>query len=303
MNAQVRQDTAATLYYQPQEGRASAATITIKTPGDEDLAVAVTDAVATVDAVNTTTDAAAGASQDNRRLVPLTATTSIATGQTYLLTDTTGVKEWVEVDAIASGVSVTAKSDLEHDYSSGATFVGTRLSYLLAAANTTEALKDTDFRAEWTYTVGGVSYIHDTYYDVVRAPWYQAATLTGFEAANREVYARSKGDSVALADILAEAWDDVLRRIEAKGWRPGLIIGMERLAPPTYAVGLLRLAEMGYRPSGYTDLETWIGLMERRVAEAMDMALAGVQWYDKGDDAERSPDEVKPAMSSVRIGW
>ena len=92
MNAQVRQDTAATLYYQPQEGRASAATITIKTPGDEDLAVAVTAAVATVDAVNTTTDAAAGASQDNRRLVPLTATTSIATGQTYLLTDTTGVR-------------------------------------------------------------------------------------------------------------------------------------------------------------------------------------------------------------------
>jgi len=289
------------LYFQPQEGRASVATITIRTPDDEDHAVAVAAADATIDAVDTTTDAAAGESEDNRRLIPLVSTASIETGQRYILTDTTGVSEWVEVESITSGESVTAKSDLEHDYSSGASFVGTRLSYVLAAENTTEALKDTDFRAEWTYTVDGTEYIHDTFYDVVRAPWYQAATMAGFEAFNREVFARAKDDNVALTDILAESWDDVLRRIEAKGWRPGLIIGMERLAPVTYAVGVLRLAEIGYRPSGYTGLESWISFAEQRVSSEMEMALAGVQWYDKQDDAERTPEEVKPAMSSVRV--
>ena len=301
MNAQVRQDTAATLYYQPQEGRASSATVTIKTSGDNGLAVPVSAATATVDSVNTTTDSAAGKSEDNRRLIPLAATTGVEVDQRYLLTDTTGLNEWVEVGAIASGVSITAKSDLENDYTSGATFVGTRLSYLLAAENTTEALKDTDFRVEWTYIVDGTTYIHETFYDVVRAPWYRAATMTGFEAANREVFARAKNDSVPLEDTLEEAWDEVLRRIEAKGWRPGLIIGMERLCQVTYMAALLNLAHNGYRPSGYSDLETWIGLMDRRLAESMDQALAGVQWYDKSDDAERAETEVKPAMSSVRI--
>jgi hypothetical protein len=303
MNAQVKQDTAATLYYQPQEGRPTSATITIKTPGDEDLAVAVDAAAATIDSVNTTTDDDAGESEDDRRLVPLTATTSVVVGGRYLLTDTTGVREWVEVESVASGVSVTIKSDLEHDYTSGAAFVGTMLSYILAAENTTEALKDTDFRAEWTYVVAGITYIKETWYDVVRAPWYRAADQAGLEAANREVYAQAKNDDEPLEDILEDAWNDVLERIESKGWRPGLIIGMNRLARPTYASALLKLAEGGYRPAGSTDLDTWTDRMSLKLTEALDRALAGVTWYDRVDDAERGSDEEKPAMSSTTIGW
>ena len=304
MNAQVKQDTAAYLYFQPEEGRPTSATITIKTPGDNDLAVAVDGVSVTVDTVNTTTDAAAGESQDNRRLIPLTATTGITVDESYLITDTTGLKEWVEVEAINSGVSVVVKSDLAHDYTSGATFVGTKLSYLLAAENTTEALKDTDFRAEWTYTVAGVEYVRENFYDVVRAPWYRAATMEGFEASNRDIFAQAKDNNEPLEDILEEAWLDVLQRIEAKGWRPGLIIGMNRLSRPTYKAAILALAEGGgYKQPGYTDLETWIDLMKLRSTESLDQALAGVTWLDKNDDAQRSESEEKPAMNSTTIVW
>ena len=300
MNQQVRQDRAAILTFLPTEGRASAATVTIRTSGDEALPVPVSAELATVDPVTTTTDGAAGASEDNRRLVPLTSTANVAVGEVYRLTDATGLSEPVTVAAINAGVSVLLKSDLEEDYTTGAAFVGTRLSYTLAAENTAEDDKDTDFRVEWTYTVAGVEYIRETFYDVVRAPWYCAADLPGLEAANREVYARAKTDDVPFADILAEGWEEVLRRIDAKGWRPGLIIGMNRLAQPTYLAALVILANMGYRPAGYTDLETWIDLTSKRFVEGLGRALAGVTWYDKADAAER-PADPKPVVSSSRI--
>jgi len=275
--------------------------VTIQTNAGDDLTVAVEDAAASIDSVDTVVDQACGASSSDRRVVYLASTTSVVVGSEYLMVNAGGQREWVHVEEVNAGVSVAVESDLEHDYAAGATFQGTRLTYQLSSANTTEDDKALDFRVAWTYVVDLVTCTRETYYDLVRNPWYRAATSRGFEAANREIYARAKDDGAPLGELLDEAWETVLRRIDARGWRPGLIVGMERLAPPTYEAGILILAEMGYRPAGYTDLETWIDLRERRLRDSLDRALAGVKWYDQSDDAEKSAAETRPALGSTRM--
>ena len=303
MNAQLRQDAAGILTFDPLEGRASAATVTIKTSGNADLTTPISGASATVDAVNTTTDGACGPSEDNRRLVPLATTSDIVVGRAYLLTGADGESEWVTVASIQDGVSVTARADLQDDHPSGSTFVGTRLTYTVDAGNLTETDRGRDYRVAWTYTVGGAECFHETFFDVVRVPWYRAATLGGLERANREVFARASDDGVDLEDVLDQAFDEVLRRIESRGKRPSLIIGMERLAPPTYDAALFILAKTGYRPAGYTDLETWIDFSHRQLGDGMTRALAGVDWYDENDDGSKGASETSPQLQSVKVGW
>ncbi len=170
--------TGQTIVCDAMEGRpSSVASVTVYrwASSDNDTAESAAGSPTVETNPNTTTDAAAGTSESNPKLIPLTATTSIEAGRRYLLTDASSLKEWVEVDAVASGVSVTAKHPLHNDYASGATFASTRMTATIDSTWVTDesnvdasAGPNPMFRARWVYAVAGVTYVADTYFNLVR---------------------------------------------------------------------------------------------------------------------------------------
>jgi len=299
MNQQVKFEHGATLEFTPPEGRATAATVTIKTSGDLDLTTAVEDAAVTVDPVNTTVDADSGVSEDNPRLVRLTATTGIRVGGIYLLTGAGG-SELVDVEAVATGDYVTAKSPLKYDYASGATFVGTRLTYALTAGNSQnpDGDCDTDFRAEWTYTVDSVEYINETLYDVSRHPWYRAATSAGLKRWNSDLLSQFDEDGETnWEDDLDEAFDQIIRIADARGWRPGALLGMNHLIVPTYWQLVLSKAYGNLiPPHAANDPDLWLDRCMQNLDKALDLAESNITWIDKDQDNAKDEDETGAAL-------
>lgn len=178
-----------TLFFDAPEGRPSSVTsITVfrsSMPDDGQAELATTGSAAVETNPATTTDAAAGFSQTDLRHIPLTATTGVAIGRDYLLTNAAGLKEWVEVAAITAADSIDARNPLHNDYASGATFVSTRISIALLDSWVADRNRigggitgsgpydgrlnpDPHYRVRWVYVVAGVSYIADTYFNLVR---------------------------------------------------------------------------------------------------------------------------------------
>lgn len=137
---------------------------------------------------NTTLDGAAGSSQSDPRNIPLTATTGIAVGRTYLVTGADSIKEWAEVEAVTSTESVTARHPLHNDYASGASFVSTRITasvddaWAADDANIIETAANPMYRVRWVYVVGGVTYVADTYFNLVRYGARHGVTPQDIEA-------------------------------------------------------------------------------------------------------------------------
>jgi len=166
--------TGQTLLLRVPQGRPSSATFGVyrNYAGDDDTTEF--SGSATVDTVNTTVNAASGASQADPQKVSLASTTGVVLGRKYLLSENS-VQEWVEpVEIRASYIRV--RHPLLNDYSTAAAFVSTWLS---AAVDSTfiqtlgkvSDLSDLapDYRVRWTIVVSGVTYIAHSYFDVVRA--------------------------------------------------------------------------------------------------------------------------------------
>lgn len=139
---------------------------------------------------NTTTDAAAGSDQANPKLIPVDATTGVSVGRTYLLTSGTQEKEWVEVIEIDSGVSVTARHALHGTFASGSTFVSTRITapvdatWVADESNLDESTGPNPmFRVRWVYVVSSVTYVQDTYCNLVRYAGRHGVTPQDVDAA------------------------------------------------------------------------------------------------------------------------
>jgi len=124
----------------------------------------------------TTTSGAAGLGQTDRRAIPLTSAAGVSVGRRYLLASSTGESEWVEVVAV-SGSTVTVKHPLHNAYPSGSTFVSTRMSVSINSTWVADQAKlseqedgNPQYRVRWVYTIGFSTYVHDTYFDLVRYP-------------------------------------------------------------------------------------------------------------------------------------
>lgn len=123
----------------------------------------------------TTIDAASGYGQADPRIVYVAATTGFEIGRNYLVTSADGARDWIEIAEIDSGVSVTAKHPLHNTYASADTVQSTRLT---ATVDPTWVADETNLdddngpnpshRVRWVYVVGGVSYVADTYFTLVR---------------------------------------------------------------------------------------------------------------------------------------
>ena len=169
------EDKAGTIYFDCPEGRPSVATVTVKTNKGGDLPdAAVEDANATIDTVTTTI--AAGWVATAPRTVPLASATGVTVGRDYLITTAAGREEWVHITAL-SGTTATVRSTPGFDLTTGDTFVGTRLTIAITAANA--ATRAHNYRCAWEYTVGGVQYEGENLFDIVRTPPKNPATTAG----------------------------------------------------------------------------------------------------------------------------
>ena len=164
------------LEFRAPEGVPSSITSTVYENADSDDVAAelATTGSAAASSVNTTVDAAAGDSEANPLLIPLAATTNIAIGKRYLLTNAAGEDEFIEVREIDAGVSVTARHNLKNDYASGATFQGTHITHALDDAwvadinNISAPSQGVRYRWRLEYTAGGKTCVQHAYFDLVR---------------------------------------------------------------------------------------------------------------------------------------
>lgn len=128
---------------------------------------------------NTTVDVASGVGNlSDRTRINLTDTTGVTRGRDYLLTNTLGQKEWVEVKDIATAEYVRSRVPLTNAYAVDSTFQSTRISLAVATAWVSDESHITGewcagspgYRARVEYVVDGVTYVHHFYVDLLRYP-------------------------------------------------------------------------------------------------------------------------------------
>jgi hypothetical protein len=146
------------------------------TDGDDTTAEDASTGSAAIDAVNTTTDAAAGFGQANPKIIPLTATTSIVNGRHYILRDLTGgFEEWVQAMYIESTVAVRSRVPLLNSFVSGSTFEGTLVSigvdptWAADLNNISDGSPNPGYRVIWSWTdADSVQHVDYTFFDLTR---------------------------------------------------------------------------------------------------------------------------------------
>jgi hypothetical protein len=172
-----------TLIYDVPEGRPAAdpvPTAQVFDAGmdDDGEAESATSGAVSIDSVNTTIASSAASAGDSAITVESAA--GITRRRRYLLTDTDGDCEWVEVISI-SGTTVGLRRPLLNSYEIGSTFAGTRISVTVEPAWSADDSNLSDapsclgaaaagYRVRWTYTVGGAPTIGVSYADLVRYP-------------------------------------------------------------------------------------------------------------------------------------
>jgi len=147
---------------------------------------------ATLDAVSTTVDAVSGYAQSNRSRLHVAATTSAVVGERYLLSNTNGQREIVQVKAIDSGNYLDLEEDLSFDYpitssslkglrhyfTVDATFISTlaninvwgagTLSSTLGVVAGMNGTQAPPYRVRWVYTTVTTARESWSSFDVVR---------------------------------------------------------------------------------------------------------------------------------------
>lgn len=177
--------------------------------------------------------------------------------------------------------------------SAAATTSGRELSVAVSAeVCATEAL---NYRARWTYTVTGVSYVLDTLFDVARAVIRAPCGQGDFVAQYPILAKRFPSGMTSHASALSGAWDDILARVRAAGRDPNRIISPEafRRAHATLAAAItadnLSVEQQEWGPKG----EHW----RRQAGEMVDQLLASVWWYDSSSDLVPGDDETGADLS------
>lgn len=178
--------TSQTLYFDAPEGRPSSVTSVSVYPwnySDDATAESAVGSPSVETNPSTTVDAASGSGQTDPRQLNVAATTGFAVGRSYLVTSADGLREWFEVREIDSGNYVAAKHPLHNAYASADTVQSTRIqatvdsTWVADSANLLEVAPA--YRVRWVYVVSGVTYVADTYFNLVR---YAARHgLTGFD--------------------------------------------------------------------------------------------------------------------------
>lgn len=165
------------VYHDCAEGRPSSvtsATVHYYEAGDDSEAESAIGTPSVETGPNTTIDAASGFGQSDPRVLNVAATTNAAIDRRYLVTAADGQREWFDVEEIDSGNSITAKHPLFNAYASADTVQSTRIqatidpTWIADLSNISESEPNPGYRVRWVYVVSGVTYVADSYFNVVR---------------------------------------------------------------------------------------------------------------------------------------
>lgn len=281
---------------------ASAATYTVyKGDGANDDSNSVAfSGTATLDSVSTTTDAAAGPAQADRSRVPLTATTSIAIGRRYLLSNTAAGGEQRQViipKAILSADAVTHSADVAYAFASGSTFRGLRQSFTVDAtfiatiANLnffgTASLNGSGepatpmppYRVVWAYsTAGNIVRRHTTTFDVCRAPLKHNVSEANIRAilpdAGMDAWLADRG--AGFANQIAEGYKRFRADVRVAGYDPDAITDPEMVDRLVELATCAHLAAHGIGRPGDRSAETWAQEWEKRYTDLYQKAVGTV---------------------------
>jgi len=180
MSKKVFNTTGAVLDWIAPEGVPSAVTsvtVRLTANGSDSTAEAATTGAASIDATPSTTfNADSGQGEQDATRLALASIAGIEVGGEYLVTNSLGESEQVEITGVVSGGTVAyARHALRNSYAIGDSLQTTRLSIALSdswLADTANISDDTDpnpyYRVRWEYVVGGQTFVHADYFDVVR---------------------------------------------------------------------------------------------------------------------------------------
>lgn len=294
----------------------TSATVSIKSSTGQDLPTPVSGAAAAISPVSTTAAAPAIA---GALAVTLASAVGVKAG-TYLVTPASGADAF-QVDVasanpgtgvvqLAAGLpSAVATGDAFQDPAAPAQ--GVVLSYALSGAQCPApsagplVLEDQvaelpqgyghSYRAVWTYTVDGQVVVADQIYEVrVRV---LRPSLTS-DQVQRELPAQWEdlvlGGAEEIAAILAEAWEDLLDDVEAKGFDPDRIMDPGRLHKAHRTLVVWKLAK-----TWGSAWREWAQDRKRDFDDDLTEALNSGGWYDRQADAVQTPAEVK--WTSLRL--
>jgi hypothetical protein len=271
------------------------------TPGG---AVLQTSTAATVDPVNTTLDASAYAGSSTA--IPLTSTANIKIGRSYLITSaSTNQAEWVRVVAISDGVNVTVSEPIQYLQNTGSTFTGTRISYSISGAlvNT----RDRGYRAEWEYTVDGVTKKSNTVFDVVRRVWpdtiLSSEEFKTYTDQSADIYQASSGIGEDFRPEIARATEDIKTAIMARGYELDQFIDPFSFKPAIARRVITNWAATGKNiPGTYQDDPIrFFELCEELSDRALTEALQTNRTYDEGDDDSIGSEDRNAKLGAVRF--
>lgn len=255
--------TGQALLYRVPQGRPSAATFKVFADAAGDDGTEEFSGTATIDSVDTTVDAASGASESDPRKVNLASTASIVAGRKYRLSEGQLV-EWVEVLSVDASGFVRTRAPLLNDYTTAAVFEGT---YLSAAVDATWVADDAnlsdlvdpnpDYRARWLITVDGADTLAYSYFDLVRAPYIHAvdlSDLSGRWAGVHEIL--QPGERMDQARGLIESACRVVRiELASIDLSDAAVLEDERLDEAVTLAALMLLAEGGRHPQTFSAAE------------------------------------------------
>lgn len=142
---------------------------------DDGAAEVATTGAAAIDSVNTTVSGNSGDGQTYPRRLWVTSTSGFVVGRQYKVTSASGLSEWIDIVEVVSGSYVTARYPLANAYVAADVVVGTRVTQGVLdswAADKGKVSGGTStipgYRVRWAYTAGGVKYVHDQPFDLVR---------------------------------------------------------------------------------------------------------------------------------------
>ena len=298
MNSEIRLDEGGTLEYDAPEGRASSATAKIHDPAGTQIAAPSV----TIDATNTTLGgtAAAGATS-----ITVASATGIEAGRRYLLDNDDNQPEWVYVKGV-SGTTVTLHEPTGYDHTASSTFVGTRLSLSVSAANAGTLYEGCEVR--WSYVVDSSTYKPITQYDVVRTLWPEVI-LVPFEFRRyagemaSEAMESDIGSGLDFSDEIALATEDVRRDILARGYRPALFRSHDEFKHPIAERVLYRWARRGEAlPAVWQDDPTgWIDMRREAYGDALTDALNTTRSYDEDESGAVTEAERVSKLGVIRL--
>lgn len=274
------------LYFRAAEGRPSATpSVGIVDSGGATIQASA-DTYVTQDTVNTTLDDAATI---GAYTIPLTSTTGIKVGNTYLITNADGQSEWPRVRSIDSGVSVTVADKLSYAYASGDAFQSCDFYYTLQSGDV-DALGEF-FVATATYSVTGVANVQPITqtFDVVLHPLKNPLTA---EAIRRRwpdlAQTQTEEQDGELFALQCEyAWDCIKAELRSLGRRPALITSSENLFPWAMDKLACILFDIGVPVLRGVSPEIAVTELDRRCETSKKAAVGNLEYYDKLEDQAR----------------